>query len=358
MRYLTLAVLFALAASIVTSSTHPALNADELYVAYLVRLDSGNDSVVGIVKFAVSDEGGRLIVHDPRIVEILDYNISNTSLTPEEYLTAFVRKVSTYMLFYNPMSTPCEKEFQTPEGLEMRIRCEYSGETHLMLMAYISMEDPENREPAYAIFMIRDTNVPGGTAPGTTHSEQSSISPRVREGDWVKYRIIINKRYGDEYLRATATVTVVFHVRDDIVTTEADTIEVDDLETNIAGYTVNKLKQELSLMVTNGRIPFYRNPSSLPPEGSLSGYSGSLEVVAEYDTVTGVLKSASADIPPPGNGTIRIELLESSIPGITNAGLRWSMGNAPTLIGVLVGAALTAAVVWAIMFRKAGQPNQ
>ena len=194
MKYLILTVLFALVASIATSSTYPVLNADELYVAYLVRVDSGNDSVVGIVNFGVSDEGGRLSVHDPRIVEILDYNLSNTSLQPEEYLMTFVSKVSAYMIFYNPIGSPWEKEFQTPEGLKMRIRCEYGGESHLMVAAYISMEDPKHGESTYAIFMLRDTNVPGVTASATTHAEQSSRSSHIRE---IRRRVSKGDSYGD-----------------------------------------------------------------------------------------------------------------------------------------------------------------
>ena len=203
-------------------------------------------------------------------------------------------------------------------------------------------------------FDLIETNFQGtaseeGTQ-GTEGEEQATAAAgggesTIKEGDWAVYRVSIDlKNSQSSYLRATATIRVVFHVDGGDVYTEVASVDVESLDTNVGNVTQEYLRQALEEMVNYGYVAPYVDPASLPSDGVVTETYEGAEYREEYDPGLGVLKSSTITVSSPGSGSIKFELADTSVAGLepVTAG-----GSAPA--GLPGGTAIVLAVIAAVV---------
>ena len=351
---------------LVSMDSAAVLAQGDQYALYRVewRTSDGN-YVIGEVRVNITvDDYGYVYTDDPAITNIIDYSLPDSVTSPEDALGMVVGPVTYYIGFYgdpdaiSPDGT-YHGEFEAGDNSVIVVDEVYDTTSNLLKQGIMKVVDQETGEvSAYVRFDLITTNfqgtASGGGTQGTEGEEQTATAASggesaIRDGDWAEYRVSIDLRNDqDSYLRATATVRVVFHVDGGDVYTEVASVNIESLDTNVDNVTQEYLRQALEEMVNYGYVVPYADPASLPSDGVVTATYEGAEYREEYDPRLGVLKSSTMTVSSPGSGSIKFELADTSVAGlapVTAGGLAPAGLPGGTAIVLAVIAAVVVAVV-------------
>ncbi len=197
----------------------------------------------------------------------------------------------------------------------------------------------------------------GVIAPQALKLESSSNQGGIEDDDWAKYKIVLEARDPEtgEYVKASGVVKVIFKVIDEYVYYYLDDVSVEDFDTNtdVSEYEV----EDFFSSIIDEVIP-YVDPSYLPSNGVLEEPAFSGNAHKEYDTRTGLLRSAHVSNFESFEGTISIGLIDTSVEGVAPAPPADGFGLSPLLLAGIAGAAIVVVVVVIILMKKRSKQAQ
>jgi hypothetical protein len=173
---------------------------------------------------------------------------------------------------------------------------------------------------------------------------------QIKDGDWADYRITfeVTKISTNEYTKGTITFRITYTVSDEYVDYSLTTYNIESYDSNVQDIDPQSVAMGV-IQALIDYIPLYVEPSQLPEDGIISSEDEILNVRAEYDIGTGILKLATFEFPSGDmTGTMRLELTGTSVAGVAPAAVGGLGGFSGGLIIMMIALAIVVVIILVI----------